>query len=325
MILDMIATLDHALDLFLTYLAHERRVSHHTVNAYRRDITGFIAFLEEEEMPLVPSEVETRHVRAFLARVYDTCQPSTMGRKLAALRSLYKFLMMRDLVAKNPAKAVRTPRAPRKLPNFLTVDEAMAITDLEDDGTPQGIRDRAVMEVLYGSGLRVSEVSALDLGAVDLGAGTARVLGKGNKMRMVPLGRKAREALQQYLEKREQVVRKGRARDPDALFLNRDGGRLSVRAIQRITRKRGLAVGTRSAAHPHALRHSCATHLLEGGADLRVIQDLLGHASLSTTQRYTHLNIDGLMAVYDGAHPLSHRGPKGYKRKRDTDSKGSTP
>jgi integrase/recombinase XerC len=318
MILFMDRTMTQASELFLAYLANERRVSPHTVEAYRRDITAFIAFLESKALFLSPDDVESAHIRMYLAQVFDTSSPVTMGRKLAALRSFFKFLMAREIVSGNPAATIRAPRAPRTLPDFLTVDEAMAITDHADDDTPAGLRDRAVMEVLYGSGIRVSEASQLDLSAVDLAGGTARVVGKGQKMRVVPLGRKALAALRDYLAVRDRVVREGHPPKSDALFLNRDGGRLGVRSIQRVTRRKGLAIGARISVHPHALRHSCATHLLEGGADLRVIQDLLGHASLSTTQRYTHLNIDSLMAVYDGAHPLSRRPAKAYKQTHPT-------
>ncbi len=306
MIPPMTGTVDQGLSRFMAYLSVERRVSPNTVDAYRRDIAGFLAFLVDEGMPTGVNDIKPLHIKAYLASIYDTVSPATIGRKLAALRSFFKFLTVQGIAHANPAAAVRTPKIPQKLPDFLTVDEAMAIADAEGDGSPRALRDRALMEVLYGGGLRVSEVSGLNLESVDLVQGTARVLGKGSKERIVPLGRHAVKALDAYLAMRRQVIDKERTPHEKALFLNRNGGRLSVRAIQRTTRLKGLEIGARSSVHPHALRHSCATHLLEGGADLRVIQDLLGHASLSTTQRYTHVNIDSLMGVYDKAHPLSH-------------------
>ena len=297
---------------FLDYLAFERRVSLNTQTAYERDLAEFEAFLEKNGLAADAAAVESAHIRTFLASLYETCEPTTIGRKLAALRSLYKYLVTNDIVSRNPAAAVRTPKKPAKLPHFLSVDDAHAVMEAETDDPHLSARDRALVEILYGSGLRVSEAVGLNLGDIDLSEGIATVLGKGGKQRVVPVGRKALEALKKYLEVRTLIPKKkkGIPETPGpALFISREGRRISVRTVQRMVRNRGLLVGAKESLHPHALRHSCATHLLEGGADLRTIQDLLGHASLSTTQKYTHLNIDNLMGVYDRAHPLSHRKP----------------
>ncbi len=317
--------IEHAAELFLEYLASEKRMSPNTVDAYGRDIAGFIEFLRRSGLPTSAEEVETPFIRTFLSTLYKVCEPATTGRKLAALRSLYKFLVMRGLTPDNPAAAVRTPKKPAKLPCFLSVDDAQAVMEAEADNPHINARDQAIVEMLYGSGLRVSEAVGLDLEDVDLASGTARVLGKGAKERVVPVGRKAASAVKEYLTVRPLLLRKGAVLcDADALFINREGRRLSVRAVQRMVRARGLMVGAKESLHPHALRHSCATHLLEGGADLRMIQDLLGHASLSTTQKYTHLNIDNLMGVYDRAHPLSQRRPSPLPTFGDGSGKDNT-
>lgn len=307
----MSIAIETALEQFLQYLTSEKRVSTHTSDAYQRDIEGFVFFLQQSGLPREVSSIESAYIRTYLSTLYDQCEPSTIGRKLAALRSLYKFLVVRDLALHNPASAVRTPKKAAKLPHFLSVDDAHAVMEAAARDPHISARDRAVVEMLYGSGLRVSEAVGLDLSDIDLSASTAVVLGKGNKQRVVPIGRKAVSALQIYLEVRDLIPRQKASAHMDgaALFLNRDGTRLSVRAVQRMVRNRGLMVGAKDSLHPHALRHTCATHLLEGGADLRMIQELLGHASLSTTQKYTHLNIDNLMGVYDRAHPLSHLKP----------------
>jgi integrase/recombinase XerC len=310
----MSLSMETAEEHFLEYLRSEKRVSKHTVDAYGRDIKGFVDFLTRVGLHKDASAVESSHVRTYLSSLYETCKPVTIARKLAALRALYKFLVSRGFVDQNPAAAVRTPKKPAKLPHFLSVDDAHAVMEAQGQNPHINARDQAIVEMLYGSGLRVSEAVGLNINDVDLSAATTVVLGKGNKQRMVPVGAKAISAVEKYLHVRSLIPREKKQStqtDETALFINRDGTRLSVRSVQRMVRSRGLAVGAKESLHPHALRHSCATHLLEGGADLRMIQELLGHSSLSTTQKYTHLNIDNLMGVYDRAHPLSHRRPPG--------------
>ena len=292
---------------FCDHLMSERRLSLRTVASYDNDISQFSTFFLKMGMPDDVTRVDATAIRMFLSVLFDKSTPATLSRKLSALKAFFKFLKVQRVVVTNPTEAIRTPKKVPKLPDFLTVDEAIQVVESDLGQMELSTRDKAILEVLYGGGLRVSEVSGLDLEDIDQSSGCARVLGKGNKERVVPLGQKAINAIEKYLEVRVRLVRKRRTLDSRALFINRDGARLTVRSIQRMVKKRGLLVGTRFSLHPHALRHSCATHLLEGGADLRVIQDLLGHASLSTTQRYTHVNIDSLMGVYDQAHPLSGR------------------
>ncbi|MCP4675657.1 MAG: tyrosine recombinase XerC [Deltaproteobacteria bacterium] len=296
-----------ASEIYREYIMHERRMSARTVEAYGRDIREFTTFLEEEDLPTDPSHIDVTAVRAYLAKLHGRNSPKSISRKLAALRGLFKLLKRRGIVTSNPAAAVRTPRLRNKLPRYLTVDEAVGLAETRSGTEPLALRNDAIVEVLYGGGLRVSELASLDLDNVDLQAGTARVVGKGSKERLVPLGRAAVQAIQTYLSKRDRAVRKGRVPDDRALFINRDGRRLSVRSVQNIVRKKGLTAGARESVSPHALRHSCATHLLDGGADLRTIQEILGHASLSTTQVYTHVSVDRLTEVYDKAHPLARK------------------
>jgi integrase/recombinase XerC len=303
----MRVTMDRARTLFREYLTHEKRVSPRTVAAYDRDIKGFGAFLQSTDRPDDVTTLNVIAIREYLAHLYGKNAPSSIGRKLASLRGLFKFLKRRSLCPDNPAAHTRTPRIRRPLPRFLSVDEAVAFMEMDMGNEPAAKRDAAIVETLYGGGLRVSELTNLNLDSVELESGLVRVVGKGGKERIVPIGKAATTAIIAYRQVRHLMVRKGREGDAHALFLNRDGGRLSARSVQRMVRKRGLALGTRESVHPHGLRHSFATHLLDGGADLRTIQELLGHASLSTTQTYTHISIDGLMRVYDKAHPLARR------------------
>ena len=309
--------MDQATALYLTYIEHERRFSRRTVEAYGSALREFCRFLEEKDLSDDPAGIDSTHVRAYLAGLYERNSPASMAAKLAALRGFFSYLKKMGLIDSSPAAAVRTPRVKRKMPGFVSVDEASRLADVDWEDSPAGARDKAMVEVLYGSGLRVSELCALDLDSIDLDSQSVRVRGKGGKERLVPLGRKAVEALESHLRQREAVVVvKNKMAHPEALFLNRSGGRLSVRSVQRMVARRGIQMATREAVHPHSLRHSCATHMLDGGADLRVIQELLGHASLSTTQRYTHVSIDGLMEVYDKAHPKA-RQTDGEKREEE--------
>jgi integrase/recombinase XerC len=233
----------------------------------------------------------------------------TLARKLSTLRSLYRYLVREGLSAANPARGVASPRRPKKLPTVLPEEEVAALVEAPEAGAPLALRDRAFLELLYASGLRVSELTGLSLGDLDLAAGTVRVLGKRRKERIVPVGRRALEAIDRYLDQARPALAAGpdHARAGDALFLNWRGGRLSARSVARALDKWVLAAGLPRHVHPHVLRHCFATHLLANGADLRGIQELLGHASLSTTQRYTHLDWKRLAAVYDEAHPRAKR------------------
>jgi integrase/recombinase XerC len=280
---------------FLRYLLVERQASAHTVRSYRSDLQQFQAFLREagggEGLEAV-SALDARLVRAWLARLHRRgLDPVTVARKLAALRTWLRFLVRRGVTIHNAAKAVRGPRPGRKLVGFLTLDEATGL--VETRGLTA--RDRAILELLWATGLRVSELAGLDLDDVDRDARTVRVVGKGGKERVVPFGAKAAAALDGH--------RATRGSAPGPLFRGRRGGRIGVRTIFEIVRRRARASGITRRVSPHTLRHTFATHLLDGGADLRMIQELLGHSQLSTTQRYTHVSAEQLMRIYDRFHP----------------------
>ncbi|PYM76450.1 MAG: tyrosine recombinase XerC [Candidatus Rokuibacteriota bacterium] len=281
---------------FLRHLASEQDASPHTLRSYRADLLEFVQHASHGERGEWLAAVDTRTVRAFLVRLHERgLDAVTIARKLAAVRSWFRFLVRRGVLERNVAREVRGPRTPKKLVSFLPVDEAAVLMDARPAGGPERPRDAAVLELLYASGLRVSELAGLDLDDVDRARQTVRVLGKGRKERIVPYGGRAASALAAHLASR------GDDRGP--LFANRRGGRLTVRSIHSIVRRRALACGITRRVSPHTLRHTFATHLLDAGADLRMIQELLGHSRLSTTQRYTHVGTDQLMRAYDAAHP----------------------
>jgi integrase/recombinase XerC len=307
---------------FTEHLASERRASEHTVLAYRRDLEALAAFVREKsEGPAESAAVDRVLLRAWLGELSRVVSPVTIARKLSSLRAFYAYLEREGLVRENPARLLSSPKLRRKLPTLLNASAAAEVMEapLSRGGREvERLRDAAMLELLYGSGLRVSELAALDVNDVSLGAGEVRVLGKGKKERIVPVGSKAIESLSRYLEQRGALSREGERESAKALFLGRRGTRLGVRRVQTLVQRYGALGAGRADLHPHALRHSCATHMLEGGADLRSIQEMLGHSSLSTTQRYTHVSLDQLFAVYDRAHPLA-RTPR--TRPRDGRSK----
>ncbi|HXV19877.1 MAG TPA: tyrosine recombinase XerC [Desulfuromonadales bacterium] len=289
---------------FDKHLAVERNVSEHTRRAYRQDLEAFRLFLREElkwpEQGML-ERIDNLVLRRYLAALHKQNKKSTIGRKLAALRTFFRFLVREGVLRLNPGELVATPKQGKYLPRTLTVDESFALMEQGGGAGLLSGRDRAIVETLYSCGLRVSELTGLNVGSVDLREGLVRVLGKGRKERIVPIGRKAREALGEYLAAR------GNPADEEPLFLNQRGGRLTSRSVERNLKVQLLKAGILKDATPHALRHSFATHLLDGGADLRAIQELLGHASLSTTQKYTQVSVDHLMHVYDQAHPRSRK------------------
>jgi integrase/recombinase XerC len=297
-------TLDDAARAFVRYLENERRASPHTVRAYGRDVFALVRYLGGKKGVREVSAIDLYALRSWLGDLARTHAASSIACKVAAVRTWMRWLRRRGLLVASPADELASPKVRRPLPTFLSVDAAAEVMETPD-ATPTGKRDRAVLELLYGSGLRVSEVVGLDLDAIDLRGASARVLGKGRKERIVPLGRASVAALGAYLDVRSALAHpKTGALAPTALFLSR-GRRLGVRAVHTLVQRYGALGAGRADLHPHALRHTCATHLLDGGADLRAIQELLGHSSLSTTQRYTHLSMDHLMRVYDAAHPLA--------------------
>jgi integrase/recombinase XerC len=289
---------------FERHLSTERNVSEHTRRAYLQDLESFRVFLEEnlaEKGENVIQQVDKIVLRRYMALLHKKNRRTTIGRKLAALRTFFRYLLREGVLKINPAEAVATPRQEKYLPKTLSVDEVYTLMEHGQQTDMLSVRDRAIAETLYSCGLRVSELTGLNVGSIDLIEGLARVVGKGRKERIVPIGRKAKEALRRYLEVREAPA------GEEALFLNYRGGRLTPRSVERNLKKQLIKAGILKGATPHALRHSFATHLLDGGADLRVIQELLGHASLSTTQKYTQVSVDRLMHVYDKAHPRSRK------------------
>ncbi len=294
---------------FLLSLAHERRASPHTVRAYRQNLLQFADFLQQRlGRDPAPADLDIPGVRGYLASLFGQVEASTISRKLSSLRSFGAYLVRTGIRQDNPVKLVAMPKQARSLPRFLSVDEASRLMAAPEPLAAAGLRDRAMLECLYGSGLRVSELVGLDLADLEPGQGTLRVRqGKGGVDRIVPLGGEGLRALEEYLRVRGALrhPRTG-SQDPRAVFLNLRGGRLTTRSVARITHRHSAVAGTRAPVNPHALRHSCATHMLDGGADLRTIQEILGHASLRTTQRYTHVSVDHLMRVYDQAHPRAH-------------------
>ncbi|MBK9519531.1 MAG: tyrosine recombinase XerC [Anaeromyxobacter sp.] len=305
-----VATLPAEVQRFEVFLRTEKRASPHTLKAYLGDLAQYAAYLAEAGQPLVPSSPLL--VRGWLARQAGGAGAVSLGRKLSAIRSLYRFLVREGLADANPARGVASPKRPRRLPEVLPEAEVAALVETPTAhlATPLALRDRAFLELLYASGLRVSELTGLDVGGVDLAAGQVLVLGKRRKERIVPVGRTACQAIARYLDEARPALAAG----PDfggaghALFLNFRGGRLTGRSVARLLTKWVDQSGLPRQVHPHMLRHCFATHLLGNGADLRGIQELLGHASLSTTQRYTHLDWKRLAAVYDDAHPRAKRG-----------------
>lgn len=284
------------IDKFIRYLQVEKGLSPHTLRAYQKDLEIFSEFVNTS-----PEKIDPVDVRGFIAQqISSGLSKTTAGRRLAAVRSFFRFLHREGYVKSNPAKVINTPRKPKTLPKFLTVDDVFNLIE-----KPEGIgfmvaRDRAILELLYSSGIRVSELSGLDMGDINLRDGLVKVKGKGKKERIVPIGAKAIDAIRSYLIER-MLLKKRDA----ALFLNRRGSRLTERSIRRLVVKYARMVLLDGRIGPHTLRHTFATHLLQAGADLRTIQELLGHSSLSTTQKYTHLDITHLVDVYDRAHPLA--------------------
>jgi integrase/recombinase XerC len=287
-----------AISQFIHYLAVERNVSSHTVAAYASDLAQFQAFvLHDRGVDAGLETVDHLLIRRYLALLHKDHRKSSIGRKLAAIRAFFKYLVREGRMMKNPAELVSTPKKEKRLPFHLNIDEVTALVEAPRDDDLSSLRDRAILETLYSCGIRASELTGLDVGEVNLEEGLARVLGKGGKERVVPIGSYARRAIAAYLAARNQPGHNA------PLFLNARGGRLTSRSVGRIVDKYILKLATIKKISPHTLRHTFATHLLESGADLRAIQELLGHASLSTTQKYTHVSIDRLMEVYDKAHP----------------------
>ena len=304
------------LNAFRTHLEDERQVSPHTVRNYLSDLRQFLAVVAAARggkgTPLSrPNQIDAGMVRTYLKVLHQRgVEARTLGRKLASLRSFLHLMERRGHVSSNVARAVRTPKAQRPLPNVLPIDHVSPLLDTPPDPGPEAAaawlcrRDQAILELLYASGIRVSELVALNVRSISLSTRTIRVLGKGNRERQVFFGKPAERALRAYIDARESS---GLGQSEPALFLNRYGQRLSTRGVQLLIKKHCRRTGVSIRTSPHTLRHAFATHLLDNGADLRSIQELLGHQQLSTTQKYTHVSMDRMLEVYDQAHPRARR------------------
>jgi integrase/recombinase XerC len=286
---------------YIAFLEAEKNASKYTVRNYTRDLLEFFAFCTEKKIESL-KDVNKLTLRAYLAHLLEQkFAKSSIARKLSAIRSFYRYLMREELVKASPAATTVSPRLDRRLPIFLTVDEAKRLVESPDLSQPQGQRDRALLELLYASGMRVSEIVSLNTEQVNLASNELRVWGKGNKERLVLIGSPAAHALKEYIEQARPLLLSGKKND--ALFVNRYGERILVRRVQKIISKYSLSVNKK--IHPHILRHTFATHLLDGGADLKVVQELLGHADLSSTQIYTHVTHSQARRIYLAAHPMA--------------------
>lgn len=301
---------------FIHYLSVEKNASPHTSRCYRRDLEGFEDFLKSSGMYLTPTgdveieKVDRIAIRKYLSFLHRKNKKSSIARKISTLRSFFKYLVREQVIPSNPAKSVSTPKVEKTLPITLSVDEAFRLMEspksISEKSSSEGsrkkvLRDRAILELLYSSGLRVSELVGLNSNQLDLDLGIVRVMGKGRKERIVPVGGKAIEVLKAYLEER------GMLKGDEPIFVNSLRGRLTARSVGRLVKKYTRHSGIFRKVSPHSLRHTFATHLLDAGADIREIQEMLGHSSLSTTQRYTHVSMGKLMEVYDKAHPRSFK------------------
>jgi len=291
--------------IFMDFLKVERNASPNTIAAYRRDIEEFGRYIGSGRNT---ASITAKEIRTWLASMQKRgASRNTVARKLASIRSFFRFLLRQEIVERSPADGIRAPQTKKILPAYLSVDEAVSMVETGRRHGFQDFRNRAVLELLYSSGLRVSELSGLDVASVSLSPEMVRVKGKGNKERVIPFGSKAAEALKAYLPFRDALLERLHRGDEKAFFINRTGTRLSPRSIERLVARRRSEIGLNSPATPHTFRHSMATHLLESGADLRPIQEMLGHVSLATTQLYTHLDLSHLAEVYGSAHPRAKK------------------
>jgi integrase/recombinase XerC len=315
-VVDPVSGKEGFIQQFIRHLCEEQNASPHTCRNYSRDLEQFESFLKSSGISLSPQgemaveKVDRLILRKYLSFLHRKNSKSSIARKLSTLRSFFKYLVREQVITSNPAKSVSSPKIDKLLPTALTVDEAFRLMEspLRVEKTLEiETRDRALLELLYSSGIRVSELVGLDVYRLDLDLGIVKVMGKGRKERIVPVGAKAIEALTAYLELR------GKGHDESPLFVNLRGGRLTARSVARVVKKHARNSAIFRKISPHSLRHTFATHLLDAGADLREIQEMLGHVSLSTTQRYTHLTVGKLMEVYDKAHPRSFKNMKKEK------------
>jgi integrase/recombinase XerC len=299
----MVNKQQQTIDDFLQYLAQEKRMSPHTVSNYQRDLKQLVVFCESLELSVWQS-IKSSHIRQFISQLHRQGLASrSIQRSLSAIRSFYRYLIREGLADNNPAQAVQAPKGEKRLPSTLDVDQMTGLLDGTQQDTMIGSRDRAMMELFYSSGLRLAELQGLDLRDVDFGAELVHVLGKGNKQRIVPIGTQAIKALLHWLSTRNELG----FYEQSALFITKQGRRLGVRSIQKRLSYWGKRQGISDKVHPHRLRHAFASHMLEASGDLRAVQELLGHADISTTQIYTHVDFQHLAKVYDDAHPRAKK------------------
>jgi integrase/recombinase XerC len=310
----MAETLASWIEKFLDYLRFQRNASPHTLRNYASDLQQFLFCLthapdgKQRPEPEL-GQIDNLTIREFLGTLYQRSnKKSSVARKLATLRSFMKFLSLQGAIEANPAKNVASPKLESRLPDYMTIEAVAHLVEAPDAGTDTGKRDRSILELLYGAGLRVSELVGLDLGDISLSEGLVRVVGKGRKERIVPFGKRAAEALESYLRVRAKRIHANRSsKNREAVFLNLRGGRLTSRSVGNIVDRHVGELAQRLKVHPHTLRHTFATHMLGAGADLRAIQELLGHESLSTTQKYTHVSVEQLVRVYQSCHPRAKK------------------
>jgi integrase/recombinase XerC len=291
---------------FITWLTDEKGYSRHTIINYRRDL---LEFAEEAGTETDVGSLDKRIIRNYVYSLNIKNKSSSVARKISTLRTFFKFMEQENIVRHNPMGSIPMPKQEQHIPVFLSVDEVFAL--LESPGHEGRVRDSAILELLYSTGMRVSELVACNLASLDFDSEMVRVKGKGNRERLVPMGKQAIKGLRAYFGERDELLRnrlqQGKKIDKRALFLNKRGTRLTARSVERLIAEYGRKAGIDKPVTPHVLRHSFATHLLEMGADMRSVQELLGHASLSTTQKYTHLDMVHLMKVYDKAHPKARK------------------
>jgi integrase/recombinase XerC len=302
--------MEESLAEFLRSLALEKNASDHTVKSYREDLTQAIEFFRTkyEGQKLTPSQITSRHLRAFTVWLSEQeYAKTTIARRIAAVRTWFKFLARNGIVTANPADGLRAPRQDKKLPHFLSIDSLKQLLEAPPADDPLGLRDRAILEILYSAGLRVSELTGLNLSDIDLDAGVATIRGKGKKERLAFFGPVSMKALKIWLQARSSLLAEKIVKKTEAVFLNKHGTRLTSRSVGRLTEKYLAQAGLDPRTSPHTLRHSFATHLLDRGADIRSVQELLGHSSLATTQIYTHVTTQRLKESYDKAHPRAKR------------------
>lgn len=315
-------TLSSWIEKFLEYLRYQRNASAHTIRNYASDLEQFYSFLtfapDGSQRPAPDlDQIDNLTIREFLGELYQRSnKKSSVARKLATLRSFMKFLSTQGAIRANPARIVSSPKLESRLPDYLTIDAVTKLVEAPDTGTDTGKRDRAILELLYGAGLRAGELVALDLGDVSLNEGLVRVVGKGRKERIVPFGRSAAQAIETYFQARGNLMQAGKPHAKEisalseAVFLNFRGARLTTRSVGNLVDRYVEHLSQKLKVHPHTLRHTFATHMLGAGADLRAIQELLGHESLSTTQKYTHVSVEQLVRVYQSCHPRARKKQK---------------